>query len=122
MVLMTRDCTAVLVPDLGSDVVWLVPYCATEGLALEGCAVAQALPPGSGPRHVALHPALPVLYVLNELSCTLVACATDATGRPLPGAAPFAATTRVDADRLCIFGPCWYVSIHLRVSRYHKPS
>ena len=27
--------------------------------------------PGSGPRHCAFHPALPVLYVVNELACSV---------------------------------------------------
>jgi 6-phosphogluconolactonase len=36
--------------------------------------------PGSGPRHLALHPRLPVLYCVNETGGTLAAFAIDAAG------------------------------------------
>jgi len=35
------------------------------------------LPPGSGPRHLALHPTLPLAYVLNELSSTVAVAHLD---------------------------------------------
>lgn len=41
------------------------------------------MPWGAGPRHLAYHPVLPVLYVLNELDSTVVAVALDdPSGRP----------------------------------------
>ncbi len=36
------------------------------------------MPPGSGPRHVAFHPTLPVLYVINELTSTICVSTWDA--------------------------------------------
>lgn len=41
------------------------------------------MPWGAGPRHLAYHPVLPFLYVLNELDSTVVAIALDdPSGRP----------------------------------------
>jgi 6-phosphogluconolactonase len=39
---------------------------------------ATSLPPGSGPRHLAFHPALGYLYVITELASTITACRWDA--------------------------------------------
>ncbi len=56
-----------LVPDLGADRIYR--YRVADGrLHDEG---ATALPPGRGPRHVAMHPNLPLLYALNELGNTV---------------------------------------------------
>ena len=56
-----------LVPDLGTDKVHRYRV-GDERLSDDGHAT---LPPGSGPRHVELHPSLPRLYVLNELGNTV---------------------------------------------------
>ena len=37
----------------------------------------MSLPPGSGPRHLAFHPSVPVVYVINELASTISTCAWD---------------------------------------------
>ena len=59
--------STLIVPDLGTDKVHR--YHVDNGrLADDGHA---SLPPGSGPRHVELHPSLPLLYVLNELGNTV---------------------------------------------------
>ncbi|MBS1154301.1 MAG: 3-carboxymuconate cyclase [Proteobacteria bacterium] len=56
-----------LVPDLGCDRLFVYA-------GAEPCLVLQqeyALPPGSGPRHLALHPAGKVVYLVNELASTV---------------------------------------------------
>ena len=74
------ECSTLLVPDLGSDVVWSLRY--------EPMAAAQPLGPpmptavheatsGGGPRHVALHPSAPVAYVGYELSSLVGAFGVD---------------------------------------------
>jgi 6-phosphogluconolactonase len=76
---------AVHATDLGTD--RLVRY------ALDPAADAErfrpdgeiAMPPGSGPRHLAYHPTEPVAFALCELDCTLVVLDVDpATGRLQP--------------------------------------
>ena len=81
------DGVTVLVPDLGSDVVWALRYdgaSATPLVAEAACATdhggASLL--GGGPRHMALHPSLNVAYVGYELTSQVAAYAVDAdTGR-----------------------------------------
>ncbi|KAJ8600940.1 hypothetical protein CTAYLR_005070 [Chrysophaeum taylorii] len=72
---------AVLVPDLGSDVVWSVEYSPDSGLIGEP-SVACECPPGSGPRHCAASTNGAFLFVLCELSATLLVFAVDDGGRP----------------------------------------
>mmetsp|Transcript_8424 Transcript_8424/g.25176 ORF Transcript_8424/g.25176 Transcript_8424/m.25176 type:complete len:421 (+) Transcript_8424:1230-2492(+) len=79
MALASGDGSGLLVPDLGSDVVWRL-----AAPSLGDAEVACTLAPGDGPRHAAWHPSLNVLYVLCELSCRVVAFAVDRrTGRSL---------------------------------------
>ncbi|MBY8824184.1 lactonase family protein [Sphingomonas colocasiae] len=45
-----------------------------------------AMRPGAGPRHLVFHPTLPVLFVVNEIECSLVLCGWNAASgsiRPL---------------------------------------
>lgn len=59
-----------LVPDLGSDVVWNLGVSPRKaGLSLRG---SVTLRPGDGPRHAVVHPELDVVYVLNEISVSVV--------------------------------------------------
>ncbi|NJK90937.1 MAG: lactonase family protein [Blastochloris sp.] len=54
--------------DLGSDRVWIFPF-QPDSSALTPAPLPPALTPaGSGPRHLAFHPTLPLLYVNNELN------------------------------------------------------
>lgn len=63
-----------LVVDLGADAV--VRYQLKDGkLTMAGEA---ALPPGAGPRHLAVHPTLPYAYVANELDSTASVLDLDA--------------------------------------------
>jgi 6-phosphogluconolactonase (cycloisomerase 2 family) len=69
MVLFDPSGQRVLATDLGSDRINV--FALTDGkLALQG---RTATPPGSGPRHLALHPSGRLLYVVNELDAS-VAC------------------------------------------------
>jgi 6-phosphogluconolactonase len=74
------DDTTLLVTDLGADAVFAYRLDPRTGrLTL---AARTAMPSGSGPRHLAFHPAEPLVYVLCELDNTLTTCAWDrASGR-----------------------------------------
>jgi 6-phosphogluconolactonase len=62
----------VVVPDKGLDRVFVFVFDAATGKltpTAQGSAVART---GSGPRRAAFHPSLPILWVLNEISSTVV--------------------------------------------------
>jgi 6-phosphogluconolactonase len=62
----------VVVPDKGLDRVFVFRFDAAAGRLTpteQGSAVAR---PGSGPRHAAFHPTLPILWVVNEISSSIV--------------------------------------------------
>ncbi|HXA49536.1 MAG TPA: lactonase family protein [Candidatus Acidoferrum sp.] len=64
--------TFVLAPDKGLDRIFVFAFDAKGGKLVPtepGWSVARS---GSGPRHAAFHPRLPVLWVLNELGNTVV--------------------------------------------------
>ncbi|MBZ9682493.1 MULTISPECIES: lactonase family protein [unclassified Mesorhizobium] len=68
-----------IVADLGID--RLVSYRIGQNGSLVKLAE-SALPPGAGPRHIALHPNGRFVFVMNELDSTVVSLALDnATGR-----------------------------------------
>lgn len=71
-------------PDLGADRVFVYRYDAARGtLEPHGAA---ALPPGSGPRHLAFDPKETHAYVINELLSTITLMAWDrAAGTLTPG-------------------------------------
>ena len=61
----------VVVPDKGLDRVFVFSFDAATGKltpTVQGGAAARS---GSGPRHAAFHPALPFLWVLNEIASTI---------------------------------------------------
>ncbi len=69
MIVTTPDNRFAVVPDLGTDKVYLYALDAARGkLSLSQT---LDLPAGAGPRHVAFHPSLPLMYVINELDSTL---------------------------------------------------
>lgn len=71
----------VYVPCLGSNHVWLSPFDAATGtFDMPPADNEFSLPQGSGPRHLAFHPTLRVLYVINELGDTVVAADIAADG------------------------------------------
>ncbi len=72
--------STVLVPDLGSDVVWSIPFDAANAAAPLGTPMPSASHPalaGSGPRHLALHPTESVCYVAYELTSLVAAFKVD---------------------------------------------
>ncbi len=75
MIVPTPDNRFAVVPDLGTDKVYLYALDAAAGkLSLSRT---LDLPPGAGPRHVAFHPTLPRMYVINELDSTMATFAWD---------------------------------------------
>jgi 6-phosphogluconolactonase (cycloisomerase 2 family) len=61
----------VAVPDKGLDRIFVFGFDAASGKltpTAQGSVVAR---PGSGPRHMAFHPTLPIAWVLNEISSTV---------------------------------------------------
>lgn len=78
MIVTTPDNRLAVVPDLGTDKVYLYALDAAAGkLALSQT---LDLPGGAGPRHVAFHPDLPRMYLINELNSTLATFSFDAAG------------------------------------------
>ena len=75
MIVTTPDNRFAVVPDLGTDKVYLYALDTERGKLR----LSQTLdvPAGAGPRHVAFHPSLPLMYVINELDSTLVTFECD---------------------------------------------
>lgn len=67
----------VLVCDLGLDQVLVYRWRTWRRLLGQEPVSTLALPPGSGPRHLAFHPDGRHVYVLNELNSTLTVCRWD---------------------------------------------
>ena len=92
--------TTILVPDLGCDVVWSIPYDAKSATPL-GEPVATASPPalrGGGPRHLVRHPTEPVVYVGYELSSVLAAYPIDKKTGAIAGDEPLCALNVLDGE------------------------
>ncbi len=117
-----RDNRILLVTDLGTDAVCAYRVDQQTGkLALAGRSGQTGrtgLPPGSGPRHLAFHPAEPFVYVLCELDSTLVTCAWDrAAGQLTPvgrvaavtglaGGTAYCSAIRVSPDGRYLYTAC----------------
>lgn len=75
MIVTTPDNRFAVVPDLGTDRIYLYALDAERGkLSL---AQTLELPAGAGPRHVAFHPTLPRMYGINELDSTMATWSYD---------------------------------------------
>lgn len=70
-ILATRDNRHVLVADLGADQLKVFQFDAQNGMLSSTPIITRFFPPGSGPRHLALHPTRPFLYVIHELASTV---------------------------------------------------
>ena len=75
MIVTTPDNRCAVVPDLGTDKVYLFALDTAAGTLSQSQAL--DLPAGAGPRHVAFHPTLPRMYVINELDSTLATFSYD---------------------------------------------
>jgi len=75
MIVTTPDNRFAVVPDLGTDMIYL--YALDTDAGTLSLAQTLDLPPGAGPRHVAFHPNLPRMYVINELDSTMATFAYD---------------------------------------------
>jgi 6-phosphogluconolactonase len=67
----------VLACDLGIDKVMVYRFDPDDGKLAPNDPPFAALPPGSGPRHLAFHPGGGFVYVINEIASTLSAFAYD---------------------------------------------
>jgi 6-phosphogluconolactonase len=68
----------VLVPDKGLDRVFVFAFDAATGTLTPTAQGSVQSRPGAGPRHLAFHPKLPVVWVLNELDSTMATYHFDA--------------------------------------------
>jgi len=71
----------VLVTDLGSDMIWVLPFDGKSGAvgAYDPAALQHFhAAAGSGPRHMEWNPKRPILYVINELTARVDSFAWDA--------------------------------------------
>ncbi len=66
------------VPDLGMDKLMVYKLDPAKASLVAHEPAFAALPPGSGPRHLAFHPNGKFAYVINELTCTMSVFAYDA--------------------------------------------
>ncbi len=84
MVLLDPSGDRLFACDLGADSVFVYAFDAAQGQLTQEQEV--KMQPGSGPRHMALHPDGTAGYVLGELDSTLTPCTYDpATGALTPG-------------------------------------
>jgi 6-phosphogluconolactonase len=85
----------VFTADLGVDRVFVYDFDAASGSLEPAAEPFVAVEPGSGPRHVALHPSGAFLYVVNELRSTVTVLRYDATTGAL---SPVQTVTTLPAD------------------------
>lgn len=62
----------VMVPDKGLDRIFVFRFDAATGRLTPTEQGSVAALPGSGPRHIAFHPTLPILWAINEINNTVV--------------------------------------------------
>ncbi len=63
--------------DLGTDKVYIYRFNAEEGTLKPNNPAFGAVPPGSGPRHLAIHPSNGLVYVINEMASTITTFKRD---------------------------------------------
>ncbi|MEP6991089.1 MAG: lactonase family protein [bacterium] len=68
----------VLAADLGADRVFVYHFDSQTGSLAHVAASDAVLAPGTGPRHLAFHPTLPLVFVSGELNSTVTAFRCDA--------------------------------------------
>jgi len=77
-VTMIPDCRHLAVCDLGLDKVFIYPYSANTGISTKANVI--DCPPGSGPRHLTFSRSGKTMYILTELSNTILVCKNTDTG------------------------------------------
>src|ERR1700674_4032166 len=85
----------VLVPDKGLDRVFVFRFDAANGRLSPAESDSVQTRPGAGPRHLAFHPKLPIVWVLNELDSTVTTCRWNAERGAL---APIQVVTTLPTD------------------------
>ncbi|GAB3187215.1 lactonase family protein [Nesterenkonia suensis] len=70
----------VLVPDKGLDRTWVFRFDKITGQLLPNSFAWSGARSGAGPRHLVEHDELGVIYIVNELDCTISVCDWDSTG------------------------------------------
>jgi 6-phosphogluconolactonase len=65
------------VADLGLDKVMIYRFDSAQGKLTPNDPPFATVPPGSGPRHFAIHPSGRFAYVINEMKCTLTSFTRD---------------------------------------------
>ncbi len=65
--------------DLGTDQVWIVKFDAEKGALSPATPASAAVPPGAGPRHLAIHPNSKFAYANNEMGLSVTAFSRDET-------------------------------------------
>ncbi|MFZ4778260.1 MAG: lactonase family protein [Terrimicrobiaceae bacterium] len=73
----TPDGRFVYVCDLGTDHVWIFRLDPDSGKLIPADPDSGSVPPGAGPRHLALHPKSDFLYVNNEMGLSVSAFGRD---------------------------------------------
>jgi 6-phosphogluconolactonase len=81
--LLDPSASCVLVPDKGLDTTFMLEIDAETGALNLDLSRNLAARPGAGPRHAVFHPTAPMLYLVNELDCSVTACQYDAATRTL---------------------------------------
>jgi 6-phosphogluconolactonase len=88
------------VPDLGADKLFVYRYDAGQGSLVPAAEPSVSLPPGSGPRHVALHPKGRYAYLISEFSPVIWVYRQDAKTGGLTLLQSIAAGTDDEADTI----------------------
>jgi 6-phosphogluconolactonase len=68
----------VYVPDLGTDKIMIYRLDLEKGTLLPNDPPSASVTPGSGPRHLVFHPALPFAYLINEMGSVITVFSHDA--------------------------------------------
>jgi 6-phosphogluconolactonase len=75
-----RDAALVFVSDLGTDELVAYGWDGTKGKLERRDGLGYKAKPGSGPRHLALHPRAPFAYLVNELDSSISVLSRDGAG------------------------------------------
>ena len=76
----TPDSTRLLVTDLGTDRIHVLPVIGGRELVDAAAMTDVELAPGAGPRHIDWHPSLPVGYLIDEIDGNVNVIASDSLG------------------------------------------